>query len=131
MRKEIFLVTAGALLFNIIFWEEKLGLNAMFFDLFIIGAIFHLYPQSRSKAVVVSLLILHLTSLSMLLWHNSALSKTAFSITLVLLASFAEYIHRSPWYAGGSFLLNLSLLPASMAEQWKSAGTGHSGKSHW
>ena len=121
MRKEIFLVTAGAVFFNIIFWEEKLGLNAMLFDLFIIGAIFHLYPEAKSKAMVVSLLILHVGSLSMLLLHNSGISKAAFCITLVLLASFAEYIHRSPWYAGGSFLLNLGLLPASLAEKWRSS----------
>jgi hypothetical protein len=121
MRKEIFLVTAGAVLFNIIFWEEKLGLNAMLFDLFIIAAIFHLYPESRSRSVVLSLLILHISSLFTLLLHNSGISKSAFCITLVLLASFAEYIHRSPWYAGGSFLLNLGLLPASVAENWRSS----------
>ena len=47
MRKEIFLVTAGAVLFNIIFWEEKLGLNAMLFDLFIIGAISKIELERR------------------------------------------------------------------------------------
>jgi len=119
MRKEIFIVTVGALLFNIVFWEEQLGMNALLFDIFISAAIFYLYPEAKGKKIASLLFITQLACLSMLLIHNSDLSKVTFCITLMLFASFAEYVHRSPWYAGGSFLLNICLLPASIAHYWK------------
>jgi hypothetical protein len=119
MRKEIFVVTAGALLFNIVFWQEKLGVNAVLFDVFISAAIFYLYPESKRRSIATLLFISQLACLCMLLVHNSDLSKVTFCITLMLFASFAEYVHRSPWYAGGSFLLNLGLLPASIVHHWK------------
>jgi hypothetical protein len=122
MRKEIFIVTTGALLFNIIFWEEKLGINALLFDVFISAAIFYLYPEAKRRSIPGLLFIAQLVCLCMLLVHNSDLSKVTFCITLMLFASFAEYVHRSPWYAGGSFLLNAGLLPASIAHHWKAPG---------
>jgi hypothetical protein len=117
MRKELFLVAAGSVLFNIIFWQEKLAVNALFFDAFIIGAVFYLYPDSKSKTIARWLLLAHVVSVCMLVLHNTSVSKIAFSVTLVLFASFAEYVHRSPWYAGGSFLLNATLFPASFVEK--------------
>lgn len=118
-----FFVIAGALLFSLVFWQEKLGLNALLFDSFIVVAIFYLYSDAWQSAAVRWLLAGHLLCLAMILLHNTLLSKVAFSITLALLAVFAEYRHRSAWFAAGSLLLNIVLFPASFVEAWHPGAT--------
>lgn len=110
------LVTAGALLFNMLFWHEKLGVNTVLYDLFILTALFIVYPQSLRSATVRWLVLGHLVCLAMVVLHNTPVSKTAFTITLCLVAGFAEYAHRSAWYAGGSMLLNMIFMIASYVE---------------
>jgi hypothetical protein len=109
MKKEsikLTLLLSGALLFNIIFWQEKLGVNALFFDVFIIASVFVLYPQSRKNKISIILALAHFITAAMVVLHNTALSKIAYSITLLLFVSFSQYLHRSVWYAAGSLFLN-------------------------
>jgi hypothetical protein len=122
MNKKIsqgILVIAGGILFSLVFWQEKLGINTVLFDAFILAALFYLYANARQNAVVRWLVIGHLTCLAMIVLHNTLLSKIAFSITLLLIAGFAEYTHRSAWFAGGSVLLNIIFCVASFADQFK------------
>lgn len=114
------LVLAGGILFSLVFWQEKLGINTILFDAFILAAIFYLYAYARQNAVVRWLVFGHLICLAMVIVHNTLLSKIAFSTTLLLIAGFAEYVHRSVWFAGGSVLLNIVLFMASFVEQFKS-----------
>lgn len=119
MKKNItavILVTAGAFLFNMIFWHEKLGVNTVLFDAFILAALFFLYPQARQHATVRWLFPGHLTCLAMVIVHNTLLSKLGFVVTLALLAGFSEYVHRSVLFAGGSVLMNIVMMAASFAE---------------
>src|SRR6266540_440394 len=113
---KVILVTAGAVLFNLVFWHEKLAVNTVLFDFFILGALFFLYPHARQHATVRWLLLGHLICLAMIVVHNTDLSKIAFVITGLLLAGFSEYIHRSAWFAGGSVLLNMLMVAASFTE---------------
>lgn len=113
------LVIAGGILFSLIFWQEKLGINTVLFDAFILAAIFYLYANARQNAVVRWLLIGHLICLAMIVLHNTLLSKIAFVTTLLLIVGFAEYVHRSAWFAGGSVLLNIVFCIASFGEQLK------------
>jgi hypothetical protein len=113
---KIILVTAGAVLFNLVFWNEKLAINTVLFDAFLLSALFFLYPQARQHATVNWLLLGHLVCLTMLVVHNTELSKIAFVITGLLLAGFAEYAHRSVWFAGGSMLMNVLMVAASFVE---------------
>ena len=39
-RLKIILVLAGAVLFNIIFWQENMGINSALFDAFILISVF-------------------------------------------------------------------------------------------
>lgn len=110
------LVTAGAVLFNLVFWHEKLGVNTLLYDCFIMAALFSLYPQSLRNATVRWLLLGHLVCLAMVVLHNTPVSKIALITTLCLLAGFAEYVHRSAWFAGGSMLLNMVFMVASFVE---------------
>src|SRR5277367_4777841 len=96
------LVIAGALLFNIIFWQEKLAINAILFDAFILWSVFYLYPFSFSNNTVKYLLAAHGIALITVIIHNTELSKFAFVITLLLIVVFVQYIHRSVWYAAAS-----------------------------
>lgn len=113
---KITLVTAGAVLFNLLFWHEKLGLNTVLYDLFILTALFSLYPQSLRNSAVRWLILGHLICLAMVVYHNTPLSKIGFVSTLCLLVPFAEYAHRSAWFAGGSMLLNMLFMVAAYGE---------------
>ncbi|MDB5276022.1 MAG: hypothetical protein JWR61_977 [Ferruginibacter sp.] len=104
------LVTGGTLLFSIIFWQQKLGINTIFFDLFIILSVFYLYPVAFKKPAIKWLLAAHIITAFALLYHNTELSKLAFSVTLLLVVVFTQYLHRSVWYAAGSAFMNYLLL---------------------
>ena len=103
---KLLLSIAGAVLFNIIFWNEKLALNSLLFDGFILCSTFYLYPTSIKKPAVKYLLLAHLITVTTVVVHNTILSKLAFSATLLLLIIFVQYIHRSVWFASGSILMN-------------------------
>ena len=106
-RIKIYWIIGGALLFNGIFWNEKMAINTVLYDLFIIGVLFSLYPKARHSSTVRWLLAGHLICLAMIVVHNSELSKFAFMVTLLLLTGFTQYVHRSVWYAGGSIFQNI------------------------
>jgi len=106
-RNKIYWIIGGALLFNGIFWNEKMAVNTVLYDLFIIGVLFSLYPKARQSSTVRWLLAGHLICLAMIVVNNSMLSKFAFIVTLFLLTGFTQYVHRSAWYAGGSVFQNI------------------------
>ena len=85
---KIGLVTAGAILFNFIFWQEKLAVNLIFFDVFIIGSVFYLYPFAFSKAPIKWLFVAHMITLIAVVVQNTLLSKLAFTATLLLVVVF-------------------------------------------
>jgi hypothetical protein len=113
---KIILVITGAVLFNLVFYNEKLAINTVLFDAFLLSALFFLYPQARQHATVNWLLLGHVVCLAMVVVHNTELSKIAFVVTGLLLAGFAEYAHRSVWFAGGSMLMNVLMVAASFVE---------------
>lgn len=100
------LTIAGALLFNYIFWQEKLGINTLFFDLFICISVFWLFPKAFKNYFSKWLFAAHLIALVMLLYQNTLLSKFTLMITLTLFVIFSQYLHRTLILAGGSAALN-------------------------
>lgn len=100
------LVIAGATLFNSIFWNEKLGVNVSVFTMFIAGCVFFLYPLPLKNITGRGLFTAHLFTAAMVIFHNTLLSKIAFSTTSLLFIAFSQYRHRSLWYAGGSIISN-------------------------
>jgi hypothetical protein len=120
---KIILLTAGAVLFNIIFWHEKLAINALLFDAFILGSVFYLYPAVFTKPAMKWLLPAHVVALITLIVHNTVLSKLAFSITLLLVVVFTQYLHRSVWYAAASAAGNYVLFIFSFLENIKQVKT--------
>ena len=113
---KIILLLTGAVLFNIIFWQEKIALNALIFDAFILLSVFNLYPAAFTKPGMKWLLLAHIFSLITLIIHNTLVSKLAFSATLLLVVVFTQFLHRSVWYAAGSVMGNFLLLIFSFLE---------------
>ncbi len=103
----LYLVLAGAVLFNALFWQEAFGLNLFLYNLFALISIFAMYANARKQTTVRWLLLANAMSIAAVLSHNTDLSKWAYFITLFLLVGFAEYFHRSIWYAGASVLTNV------------------------
>lgn len=107
------LVIAGAFLFNIIFWQEKLAINTVPFDAFILAAVFYLYQPVFKKPVMKWLLLVHIIAVAAVIIQNTILSKLAFISTLLLVTVFTQYAHRSLWYAGASAIMNYILMVPS------------------
>jgi len=116
---KIILITAGAVLFNIIFWQEKLAVNALIFDAFVLWSVFYLYPAAFTKPGMKWLLLAHAVALTTVIVHNTVLSKLAFSVTLLLVVVFTQYLHRSVWYAAASAIGNYLLFIFSFFENIK------------
>ncbi len=118
------LLFAGAILFNIIFWHEKMAINAIIFDVFILLCVFNLYPAAFTKPAIRWLLLVHLLTMITLIVHNTLLSKLAFSVTLMLLVVFIQFLHRSVWYAAASAMGNYLLFVFSFLEDVRLAKAG-------
>lgn len=108
--QKILLVITGAVLFNIIFWQEKLAVNSVLFDVFVLSSVFYLYPSAFVNRYIKWLLAAHFITLGALIIQNTFLSKLAFSATLLLVVVFTQYLHRSVWYAAASSVMNYLLM---------------------
>ena len=113
---KIILLFTGTILFNIIFWQEKIAVNTLLFDVFILASVFYLYPAAFTKPVMKWLLFAHVVTLVTLVVHNTALAKLAFSSTLLLVVVFTQFLHRSVWYAAASAVGNYLLFVFSFLE---------------
>ena len=106
----LILIASGALLFNFIFWNEKLGINTIVFDIFICTSVFFIFPYSIKSSISRWLFAGHIISAALVVFQNTIIAKISFSVTLLLFVSFSQFLHRSAWYAGGSTLLNYLLI---------------------
>ncbi|MCW3094245.1 MAG: hypothetical protein JWP81_5314 [Ferruginibacter sp.] len=120
---KVLLVIAGAVLFNIIFWQEKVAVNAVLFDVFVVWSVFYLYPSFFSNPLMKWLLAAHFITLLSLVIQNTFLSKLAFSATLLLVVVFSQYRHRSVWYAAASAVMNYLLMVPSFFTNLQWAGS--------
>ncbi len=128
---KLLLIISGALLFNMIFWNEKLGVNTIIFDVFICTSVFFVFPYSFRNNISKWIFACHLIAGVMVLVQNTVLSKISFSVTLLLFISFSQYIHRSALYAGGSALLNYILVVPNFFRELKKANTIKINLSGW
>lgn len=128
---KLLLTVIGAFIFNAVFWEEKIGLNMLLFDAFILSAIFYIYPSSFRSISVRWLLMGHLTCLAMIIIQNTELSTIAFTATLLLLIAFTQYVHRSPWFASGSVLMSFIFFVASFYDDLQQARSKKTRRIQW
>lgn len=111
------LLIAGGLLFNWLFWNEKIGLNMLLFSLFLLtGLVLRRRPEiSRGPSVII--LVVALISIVAVVYSNTALSKISAALTMLLFSAYALYGHRSVLYAGGSVVGNILMAPATLAQE--------------
>jgi hypothetical protein len=113
----VLLFAIGAVLFNVLLWQEKIALNAILFDAFLLGMLIYLYAAAFKKTQVSLMLILHLITAAAVLWHNTTLSKIAFLTSFCLLAGFIQYAVRSALFAASGFISNIILAAAGISEK--------------
>jgi hypothetical protein len=77
-------------LFNLFFWQEKLGLNLVLFGLLLIGTMFYLFRPSFAQRNVQITLGGSLISLAIVLIYNTLLAKIGFFVSLALLTAFVH-----------------------------------------
>lgn len=123
---KLLLVFTGAFIFNLLFWNEKIGVNAVMFDAFVCTSVFVLYPSWRANAISRWLLGAQTVTLAMVVIQNTILSKLTFAVTLLLFVSFCEFAHQSVFFAGGSIMTNyLAAVPNLFNELGNVSGNRH------
>lgn len=118
-RLAFWYLLTGGVLFSFFFWQEKLGLNLALFQIFLVIALYHLYRPSFNLIPVRWLLVANVIAVGALLYQNTAVSKFGCICSMLLLAVYVMYHHRSVVYALGSIATNLVLVPAMVTEEWK------------
>ncbi|MBL7826735.1 MAG: DUF4173 domain-containing protein [Saprospiraceae bacterium] len=83
-------VIGGAIIFNFLFWEEKLGLNLLLYAVFFVAILWLLFPQSRLSRSFIVTAFGAIFSALMVLWHNSAAAKLSTLVALMCSAGFAQ-----------------------------------------
>lgn len=112
-KAKLLWLIAGAMLFNLVFWQEKMGLNTVLYDVFVLVVLFSWHPDALRLPPARILAVANIICVAMVLVHNSLLSKVAVFVTLFLTAAFSTNVHRSPWFAGGSVFVNTVYFPGS------------------
>lgn len=114
-------IVLGAVVFNLVFWGQKMGVNTAIYDVFIIGALLYLYPEARRSSTTRWLLAGHLVCLAMVIVQNTPISAFGYIITLICFMLSAQFQHRSLFFAAGSFAENgLYLIPNLLTQGWTS-----------
>ncbi|HAS44680.1 MAG TPA: hypothetical protein DCS93_29650 [Microscillaceae bacterium] len=79
-----------SLLYHFIFWGEKMGLNVGLYQAVTTLMLVKLYPSAfRSKSVQVATLFTWVATF-MIIWHNSAISKFAYTTSFVVMIGFVH-----------------------------------------
>ncbi|MET0244499.1 MAG: DUF4173 domain-containing protein [Flavitalea sp.] len=115
-RLKLLLTLICATIFNLVFWNEKVALNLVIFDLVVVAIIFSLYPDRLRHKTVLLTLAGHVFALTMVLIHNTDLSVVVAGVSLFLLAAFAQYSLRSVLFAFASMIVQAGLMVAEFAE---------------
>ncbi len=78
------LVLVGAILYNVIFWQEKMGVNTLIFTLFLLGSLYFLNKEAfQTRSVQITAGGTLLLSL-MVVWHNSLIAKTIYTLSFMV-----------------------------------------------
>lgn len=121
MKKSIainILLFIGLLLYNVLFWEEKLGLNALIFSSFIVGSLFYLYPESRGSITVQITGLGTILTAILIVVVNSSLVKTVHFLSLMTFAGFVQQHElRFIFYAFLLTLINVFQVPLNLFRQ--------------
>ncbi|MDJ1494891.1 DUF4173 domain-containing protein [Cytophagaceae bacterium DM2B3-1] len=104
--KALCLITLG-LLFNVFFWNEKLGVNLLLFSILLISVLMYFYQESiKTVSVKISIAFTVLSAI-MVVWHNSLTSKLAFITSFMIMTGLLhEYRYRTTYNAFAAYIVN-------------------------
>ena len=85
------LILGGGILFYLLFWSEKQGINLLMFDVFLLGSLGYLYRDVFQSKYVKILTAGTILTVLMVVIHNSAISKIIHFFSFVTLIGF---VHR-------------------------------------
>lgn len=123
------LVFIGALLYNFIFWNEKMGVNTLIFTIFIIGALYQLHSESFDTRAVRVTAIGTLCLAVLVVWHNSLIAKTIYILSLMSMIGFVQQREiRFLGYALFLYLGNLLEIPQHTRKAFKNMPLAQSEK---
>ena len=82
------ILTAGTILFYLLFWRENLGVNSLIFTVLIFGISFWIFPESRKS--IPALIVASGTLLSSIIitWHASDLAIFVWIMSIIMLPGF-------------------------------------------
>lgn len=83
-------VSVGALLFNLIFWHEKQGVNVLLFDLFIGTTLFRFNATAFKTRSVQIVTAGTLVAALLIIWHNSLIVKTVHVLSFSIFVGLVQ-----------------------------------------
>jgi hypothetical protein len=116
-------VCVGSLLFNLIFWNEKQGLNVLLFDLFIGSALIYFNAEAFKTRSVQVVAAGTLVAALLIILHNSLIVKAIHLVSFPILVGLVQqselgflgtafFIYLKNWLTTPKFLLeSLKMLP--------------------
>ena len=79
-----------SLIYHFIFWKEKMGLNIGLYQTLVTIFLIKLYPGSfKSKSALASIIFTWIAA-SMIIWHNSFISKFAYVVSFIVMIGFVH-----------------------------------------
>ncbi len=107
-------VIVGATLFNLVFWNEKQGVNVLLFDLFIGGMLFYFnkkaFKTRAVQAIAAGLFVVDV----LIIWHNSAITIAIHLLVFAIFVGLTQQIQlRFLVNAGLTYCLNVFSVPAN------------------
>ncbi|MCF8371611.1 MAG: DUF4173 domain-containing protein [Bacteroidales bacterium] len=117
-NKKIYFVLAGTLLFNYLFWQSPIGINALLFTIFALISLLILYPDSRKPGTASAAMLGHFITALFVVIHNSGVAILGWHITFILMVGFANQpTLRSILFALPTSITNFFKFPLAMKKE--------------
>ena len=82
--RNLLLIALATILFQFLFWDEKLGINALLYSLFIVGVLGSVYGgQVFRRPEVLAITASTFFTVLLIVWHNSLFAKIMWVIALM------------------------------------------------
>jgi len=120
------LIIIGTILFNLSFWHESIGLNALIFTVFILGTFFYLFPEFLKSKNAIIIASGTLISAVTVVYHASELAIFVWIFSIVILQPFIHYKKLKSIFYGIfssviSFVMSFQLLGQNIKLKKKSS----------
>lgn len=117
-HKKIYFVIVGTLLFNYLFWQSPLGINALLFTIFALASLLILYPYTRKPGTASAAMLGHFITALFVVIHNSGVAILGWHITFILMVGFANQpTLRSILFALPTSITNFFKFPLAMSKE--------------